>query len=172
MSLGMSNMVKQHAIIRKLSALESLGGITDICTDKTGTLTEGRMSVHTLWIDQESHKVGDDAIFVDNKKIAELSAEENADREKLSKPLTIVLKTCSLCNSSRLSISEPQKSTGDPTEVALNLLVSHLSMSKEALEDDEYEAIENYPFDTDLKRSSVVYREKKNGQVSVFDELI
>ncbi len=52
---------------------------------------------------------------------------------------------------------EEEKATGDPTEVALSLLVREMDMSKEKLEKDGYSKIEIYPFDTDLKRSSVVY---------------
>ncbi|EEB91433.1 hypothetical protein MPER_10204 [Moniliophthora perniciosa FA553] len=53
MSAGTTRMAKQHVIVRKLNALEALGGVTDICSDKTGTLTQGKMIVRKVWIPAE-----------------------------------------------------------------------------------------------------------------------
>ncbi|KAG8697213.1 hypothetical protein FRC09_008007 [Ceratobasidium sp. 395] len=202
MSAGTSRMAKQHVIVRKLNALEALGGVTDVCSDKTGTLTQGKMVVRKLWI--ASGRVGQDEKIAGNSNVGNGSRtfdieagaealrpegrvfEKVGDEEKIVRPeslddgLRALVESASLCNVATISQNKEGvwKSTGDPTEVALQVLAHKLQLGRPKLaqvqsEDEEgdekrdkkdgrrYKLLTEFPFDSELKRMSTVYADRE-----------
>jgi cation-transporting ATPase F len=102
LAIGVSRMARRRAVIRRLPAVETLGGATVICTDKTGTLTENRMTVRSLWSVGEQLEVPDDA-----------DAETGVPGAALRWCLTVGAN----CNDARLTDGEAP--VGDPTETAM-----------------------------------------------------
>ncbi|KAG9087092.1 hypothetical protein FRC06_002744, partial [Ceratobasidium sp. 370] len=200
MSAGTSRMAKQHVIVRKLNALEALGGVTDVCSDKTGTLTQGKMVVRKLWIasghiGQDEKIAGSDSDNGNGSRTFDVEAgaealrpegrvfERVAEEERvvrlgsLDDGLRALVECASLCNVATIAQNKDGvwKSTGDPTEVALQVLAHKLQLGRPKLaqvqsEDDEdgekkdarrYKLLTEFPFDSELKRMSVVYADRE-----------
>jgi P-type Ca2+ transporter type 2C len=148
LALGGRRMLKRHALIRKLPAVETLGAVTVICTDKTGTLTENRMTVtrlHTL------HR----ALFL-TSETAEPSLP-SADDEPELLPLLL---SASLCNDAHLVFEEsgqPPRMIGDPTESALLVAAERFGIATQSL-GEELPRLAEFPFDSDRKRMTTLHR--------------
>lgn len=136
LSVGTNKMAKQNAIIRKLPAVETLGSASVICTDKTGTLTQNKMTVTDY--------------FVLDKK--ENDQQNNAGDFQESERLLML--TAALCNDSY--INNDGNEIGDPTEVALTHFVNKKYKDYETLR-DEYPRVGELPFDSDRKLMSTVH---------------
>lgn len=107
LSVGMKDMAKKNAIIKKMLAVEGLGSTTTICTDKTGTLTKNEMTVKKLFLDNEEFDVSGSG-YIPEGDITDSNGEEaGLDRETLEK----LLKTGLLCNNAGLSKDEASYST-------------------------------------------------------------
>ncbi len=134
MALGVQRMAKQNALIRKLPAVETLGSTTVICSDKTGTLTQNKMTVKqfALYDDFINGKIKTDKDKVDNIEL---------------------LQAAVLCNNAAL---KSDKAVGDPTEVAL------LAFAKKQnfMVVNDYQRVLELPFDSDRKRMTVIYKFK------------
>lgn len=153
LAIGMQRMVKRNAVVRKLTAIETLGSTTVICTDKTGTLTKNEMSVEKVIFDNTEFKV------------TEKSFEINGvikDPSKLEKLLI-----CSaLCNNSHLK--EENDGTlilGDPTEGALLLLARKGNVNKNEL--TNYKFVHEFSFDSHRKMMSVIFEHNKKNVIFV-----
>jgi Ca2+-transporting ATPase len=142
LAYGMLLMAKRNAIVKKLSAVETLGSTSVILTDKTGTLTENKISVEMLSFpgEQVQIKIENSALRFDDGQI-ELSKE---NFEKL-----ILIGT--LCNdASAETDNEKKKATGDPIEIALLHLTSASEANAEAIK-NEYERLNEVPFNSVTK---------------------
>lgn len=152
LSLGAQRMLKQQALIRKLPAVETLGSVTVICTDKTGTLTENRMTVTALVaagqrIDLEQNQRP--PIF-----------EESPDTPQHS-ALSLLLMGGMLCNDASLNPAQsaPQgfNVMGDPTEGALVVAAAHAGLTKTNLE-PWLPRVKEIPFDSERKLMTTLHR--------------
>lgn len=134
LAVGTKRMASKHAIIRKLPAVETLGAASVICSDKTGTLTQNKMTVVDYFIMDEKHKgfqYEDKGIYRD---LALISL---------------------LCNDA--SIDEDGKEIGDPTETALVSFGSKNAYSQAKIK-KAYERLGELPFDSDRKLMSTIHR--------------
>ncbi len=139
LALGMHNMVKRNAIIRKLQAVEALGSVNVICSDKTGTLTKNEMTVVRYYFHPQ--------IFLDREQI---SSNQNSVVEML-------LKGATLCNDAFVTVKDGKRITsGDPTEVALAVAALEIGLQKEQLE-KTHPRIYEIPFDSDRKMMTTVH---------------
>ena len=132
LALGTEKMAKENAIIKDLKAVEGLGAVSVLCSDKTGTLTQNKMTVQK--------------VYVDNKLIEgrELKKDNLAHRFLINNAL--------LCND---SVTIEGKEIGDPTEVALVNLGEELHLDELVIR-EKYQRISEIPFDSDRKLMSTV----------------
>ena len=133
LALGTQKMAKENAIIKKLKAVEGLGSVSIICSDKTGTLTQNKMTVKKVYVDGK---------LIDGES---LSLDDNVQ--------AYLLKNSILCND---STSQDGKEIGDPTEVALVNLGHKLSIDELRLRGD-ISRLAEIPFDSDRKLMSTLH---------------
>ena len=146
LAIGVQKMAKENAIVRKLSAVEALGCTEVICSDKTGTLTQNKMTVRRLYLSNKLINLEDDTdVNFLNLQVKNKSEEINA----ISKILT-------LCNDTNYGEEDGNKVLlGDPTETALVEFCSTLGYSKEKM-DELYKRTEEIPFDSNRKMMSTL----------------
>ena len=159
LAIGMQQMVKRHALIRKLPAVETLGSTTVICTDKTGTLTQNRMSVVQGWAGGRRFHVTGEGYLPSGRFVRDgrdFNPRSDAD-------VTALLMGGLLCNDARLQNAAgetgnaPWRIIGDPTEGALIVAaekagVWHREMGK------VFPRVAEIPFDSDRKRMTTLHR--------------
>jgi Na+-exporting ATPase len=211
MVVGMTQMRKRRVVVRQLSALEALGGVTNICSDKTGTLTQGQMVARKAWIpgvgvysinksDDASNPtrgyvtLGDaptskkEAEELQEKKRTEMdhsrstaglkfdipqkqqkAAPEDQDEKQgdgttpeITPELESFLHSAALCNLATVrhdAQNEKWQTMGDPTEIALQVFAHRFGYGKKALKTSQgWKEIAEYPFDSTVKRMTVIYR--------------
>jgi Ca2+-transporting ATPase len=142
LALGVLRMAGKRAIVRRLSAVETLGSTTVICSDKTGTLTENRMTV------REYQLANGSAIKIEDK----LSANDN---ELLNRTVRAGV----LCNEAAFNPDavEKERTTGDPTEIALLVAAHELKVDVVGMRSD-YPKLAERPFDAESKRMTTIHR--------------
>ena len=147
LSIGVQRMVSKNAIIRRLPAVETLGSASVICSDKTGTLTQNRMTLVRTYCDGES----DAEVFKAKGDISDKTRQ--------------LLRLTSLCCDGSIQFEgEREIHIGDPTETALVLAAHKIGMPKETL-NAEFPRVAELPFDSDRKLMSTVNR--MNGKLVV-----
>lgn len=138
LSIGVQRMVKKNAIIRRLPAVETLGNASVICSDKTGTLTQNRMTLVKAYSDAEGKlEVVDQSLTPTAKKLLQYAA------------------MC--CDGSVVFEGEKVVHIGDPTETAIVFAAHQLGMEKAALQRD-YPRVAELPFDSDRKLMTTVHQ--------------
>lgn len=138
LSVGVQRMVKKNAIIRRLPAVETLGGTSVICSDKTGTLTQNRMTLVKAWIDGES-------------AVEDISTDNSIAIKKLLKYSALC------CDGSVVFHGKEEQHIGDPTETAIVLAAHRNNMPKEML-NNICPRLAEIPFDSDRKLMTTVNR--------------
>jgi Ca2+-transporting ATPase len=157
LALGSQRMLKRHALIRRLPAVETLGSVTVICSDKTGTLTQNRMTVTVLDVSGDSEEM---SALID-KRGALLDAELKESAPPHNRTLSLLIKAGALCNDAVLQEENGQERTiGDPTEGALVVAATQIGYTKEELE-DEWPRVNEIPFTSERKRMTTIHRVKR-----------
>ncbi len=159
LALGTQRMVKRHALIRKLSAVETLGSVNTICSDKTGTLTQNKMVVQRVATMSDSWEVTGEG-YEPVGQFKQEQTQEISDQHQLLQThpeLEILLLASLLCNDAHLAQNEPEKwqIIGDPTEGALLSLAGKAGLEPATL-NSKIERVAEFPFDSDRKRMSVI----------------
>ncbi|WP_144461423.1 calcium-translocating P-type ATPase, SERCA-type [Siminovitchia fortis] len=149
LSLGVQRMIRKNAIVRKLPAVETLGCASVICSDKTGTMTQNKMTVTHLWGGGKTWTVaGSGEFFAQDKKI-------EVEREKT---LYQLLTFGTLCNNAEIKMSGKELNVdGDPTEGALLIAGAKAGIDKKSLL-GQFIIEKEYPFDSARKMMSVIVK--------------
>jgi len=151
LALAIRRMQKHNSLIRKLPAAETLGRVTVICTDKTGTITEEEMTVTEVYSDGKSFRIENDSFYLDSKK---------ADPSR-SKGLFETLRIGALCNNARIEMEErKERIIGDPTEKALVISAYKAGIIKKSEAEKESRIIE-YSFSSKRKMMSIVRKDSQ-----------
>jgi Ca2+-transporting ATPase len=158
LALGAQRMLKRNALIRKLPAVETLGSVTVICSDKTGTLTQNRMTV--TFVDVAENSLNLQARL---RSFSPSVSPEDPVEPLLqeSPPIVLTLAGGALCNDAVLEAVPGEKGTfstvGDPTEGALVIASARAGLWKADLE-KAFPRVAELPFDSDRKRMTTVHR--------------
>lgn len=159
LSLGVQRMIRKNAIVRKLPAVETLGCASVICSDKTGTMTQNKMSVTHLWANGETWTVtgqGYEPLGKFRKRNLDINPLEDDHFKKL-------LAYGMICNHARLIKDEGNyRIDGDPTEGALLVSAMKAGLNRDLLLQD-YRIVQEFPFDSTRKMMTVIV-ENKNGE--------
>jgi P-type Ca2+ transporter type 2C len=151
-SISSKMLSKKNVIVRKLPAVETLGSVTVICTDKTGTLTQEQMTIQEIFADNMFFKKKNKELFFKNKKFM----------IKKNKALYYLMKTSLLCNNARYElVSKKYSFVGDPTEEALIRNAIDLGFDKKEMIELE-PSIKKFEFDSKRKMMSIVRDNKRN----------
>ena len=146
LALGAKKMVKQNALIRNLPAVETLGSVSSICSDKTGTLTLNRMRVEEVWCNEKK-----------------LSRDQLLDNRTENHELTMLMRAMALSNDA--FTDKDGAVGGDPTEAALYTLARKTGHLKEELE-KTFPRVAEIPFDSDRKMMTTFHKLKDGGFIS------
>jgi len=190
MALGTKTMAKRNVIVRNMQALEAVGGVTNICSDKTGTLTQGKMVAKKAEIpDLGLVSIEDVAKPFDpysgQVKINDAVIDDKADAVRQHEPLQKFLNAIALCNlaivsqetSSEVSGKGKEagvkngdwKAVGEPTEISLQVLAMRFGNGRDELLDTKrWQILAEHGFDSTIKRMSVVYKDFSDGSVTAF----
>ncbi|MFX1568272.1 MAG: cation-translocating P-type ATPase [Promethearchaeota archaeon] len=151
MSIGMRKMADRNALVRKLTAVETLGRVNVICSDKTGTLTKNEMTVVKIFLGGNEYNVEGVGYAIEGKIIGEHGKKVIVSEENY---INRFLDVCMFCNNSNVTLknngSNDTDVVGDPTEISLKVLAMKMELDTTA------EKIDEIPFDSDRKMMSVV----------------
>jgi len=142
LAMGVTRMVSRHAIMKNLGAVETLGSTTVICTDKTGTLTQNKMTVLKVYDGEEEWQVSGTGYGFKGKV--------TSTTDKAMSVLDQLLKVAVLCNDAKI---KEEAVIGDPTEGALVVLAAKAGYDQSELM-AKYPRLEEFPFDSDRKLMS------------------
>ncbi|MCU0642539.1 MAG: HAD-IC family P-type ATPase, partial [archaeon] len=152
LALAIRRLKYRNALIRKLPAAETLGRVTVICTDKTGTLTEENMSVTNVYADNQFTRIENSSFLQNGQEI----------NPRSSKSITALLRTGILCNNARIEIDgNSMKALGDPTEKALVMSAYKAGIMKKDETEKELR-VKEYSFSSSRKIMSIV--RERNGK--------
>src|SRR4030095_15464464 len=163
LALGVMRMSRRRALVRKLPAVETLGSTTVICTDKTGTLTAGEMTLRSLFVAGRTYDVTGEGY----EPNGEVRFEGQASDARHAGPLLELATVLVGCNNAHLVLEDGAwRVIGDPTEGAL-LASGHKAGSNKERIEKELPKHHEIPFDSDRKRRTVI-RRMPNGRLRAF----
>jgi len=166
LALGVQRMIKRKAIVRKLPSVETLGCASVICSDKTGTLTQNKMTVTKVWVDDRLLDISGDG-YTPKGEITYLGSHFDS---KQSASLKRLLQISALCNNASIELTETNGDKGnnrkeewvlkgDPTEGALVVLAEKLGFHASFLRSKHKRVLE-LPFESERKRMSVAVEQQ------------
>ncbi|KAK3352808.1 hypothetical protein B0T25DRAFT_193804 [Lasiosphaeria hispida] len=209
MVVATTTMRKHNVVVRDLSALEALGGVTNICSDKTGTLTQGAMIVKKAWLPSSKIYTVRNSTKSNNPTLGTVTCaspgdvsdesprdydqerttagikfdvpdDKPAPKEQASEPVATVtpelrmfLLSAALCNLATVRYDEAEeqwKTTGEPTEIALQVFTHRFKTGKKHLEGLGWKQVAEFPFDSTIKRMSVIYNAPENNEAGLGPE--
>jgi P-type Ca2+ transporter type 2C len=161
LALGTQRMVGRNALIRKLPAVETLGSVNVICSDKTGTLTQNKMVVQEVETCQKQVSVTGEGYI----PIGEFLVSGQPIETRYYRELENLLTACVLCNDATLQQNRNGENQhwnviGDPTEGALLALAGKTGLQQNAL-NERYERVAEFPFSSERKRMSVIIQDRE-----------
>ena len=165
LAINVLKMVKQHVLVKRLSAVQTLGSVTVICTDKTGTITKGEMTVNKLWVKDRVIEVSGEGYM----PVGDFTIDGQPLKEGETKSLDKILEIAGLCNGAKIDPPSDKNKNwsviGDPTDGAL--LVAALKYGQ-VIEELSLEkpTIDILPFNFETKRMSTVHQ--LNGDVLLY----
>ncbi|EGP89777.1 Na(+)/Li(+)-exporting P-type ATPase [Zymoseptoria tritici IPO323] len=193
MAAGTKRMVERHVIVRNLKSLEALGAITDICSDKTGTLTQGKMIAKKVWIpacgtysvnnsnnpvDPETGDIHfssrkDDSDRSEDNSTHEASASDSQDLLDGNTHLEAFLDVATLANLSTVYKDKEGvwHGRGDPTETAINVFATRFGWNRAEMSTGSnatWKSVLEFPFDSDVKKMSVIMENTDTNDLHVF----
>ncbi|UOF89191.1 calcium-translocating P-type ATPase, SERCA-type [Fodinisporobacter ferrooxydans] len=157
LAIGVQRMIKRKAIVRKLPSVETLGCATVICSDKTGTLTQNKMTVQEIWAGGKTYHVTGQGYRPEGEFIFNGSGVRPEKRPELARLLQI----SALCNNAELVFDENIKDWhchGDPTEGALLAVAAKAGYSLADIA-QQLQRVEEIPFDSNRKMMTVIVRD-------------
>jgi Na+-exporting ATPase len=175
-AFGVHSMAKSKALVRRLAALELLGAVTNVCSDKTGTLTQSKMVLTRLWRPSTGFYSVSGLGFTTEGEVKSEVDESLVSKENMDDGFQTMVNCAALCNMSEV---RKDKNTGewsgigDPTEIALQVFAHKLKNGKPSLikKDDadspgSWKLVAEYPFDSSVKRMSVLCRAPDGSHVA------
>jgi Ca2+-transporting ATPase len=163
LALGAREFAKRNAIIRKLSAAEGLGAVTVICSDKTGTLTKGEMTVRKLYVRDRFVEISGAGY----EPKGEFQSDNNIIDPAAEPDISMLLKIGSLCSNSHLEQDDKGlwTVTGDPTEGSLVVAAAKAGFTQKILA-ERYPRISEVPFTSERKRMTTIHLTPEKGKIA------
>ncbi len=157
LAINVLKMVKQNVLVKRLSSVQTLGSVTMICTDKTGTITKGEMTVKKIWV----HDKTIDVSGVGNNPIGDFTQNNMPLAKEESSTVERLLEVSALCNSAKIEPPSDRNRSwnvvGDPTDGALLVAaLKHGLILKRA--QAEKPIVHILPFDSERKRTTTVHK--------------
>jgi Ca2+-transporting ATPase len=169
LALGMHKMIRRHALIRKLPAVETLGCATVICSDKTGTLTQNEMTVVQAWAGGRRLRITGEGYH----PVGQFLNDEHAFEPVKDPNVALLLHAGLLCNDAKLEESGDEHGTrsyriiGDPTEGAMVVAAAKAGIWRKEAE-KVFRRSQEIPFDSDRKRMTTIHQVQAADQVIPF----
>jgi Ca2+-transporting ATPase len=156
LALGGQRLLKRNALIRNLPAVETLGSVTVICSDKTGTLTQNRMTVTLLDIEGRTEQL---ETLVERKGVLHRARLVDPDTPPDLTAMSVLIRAGALCNDAVIETGPDgvDQAIGDPTEAALLLAAKRLEFDKSKLEAD-WPRVAEVPFTSERKRMTTIHQ--------------
>lgn len=153
LALGSQRMLKRNALIRKLPAVETLGSVDVICSDKTGTLTQNKMTVTILDVEGSTQEI---ETILDRKGTL-INAEQDPDQPNEDRELSLLIKAAAICNDAVIETDDDgqERAIGDPTEGALIVAAQKVGHEKAEL-DKRWPRVNEVPFTSSRKRMTTI----------------
>jgi P-type Ca2+ transporter type 2C len=162
MAIATRRMARRHALVRRLPAVETLGSVTVVCTDKTGTLTAGQQTMTTIWLPKVEVEVTDDGTGGSGAFVAGGEPLASADQRRLREALSIG----ALANRAEIRrANEHWEGRGDPSEVALLLAARKGGLLRPALLQD-WPEVSELPFSSARMLMATFHRDRNGDPVA------
>ncbi|XUB35972.1 hypothetical protein IGI41_000965 [Enterococcus sp. DIV0876] len=156
LAMAVQRMAKEHALVKKLASVETLGATSVICSDKTGTLTQNEMTVSHLWMTGHEYDVTGLGYAAEGQIL--LGGESTS--AAVDKELAWLLIGGSLCSNARILPPDAEnpryRVLGDPTEACLNVVAEKGGLDLAKIE-QEHQRIRELPFDSSRKRMTTIH---------------